>query len=529
MSKEYSRRLFIQHSILFSTALTGGGMLSDLFLCCSTMGNNPNIIIIYADDLGYGDVGCYGAKKVQTTHIDRLAREGIRFTQAYSTAATCTPSRYSLLTGEYAWRREGTGIARGDATLIIEPGYLTLPALLDRAGYTSGVVGKWHLGLGEGRPDWNGEIKPGPLEIGFDYSFIIPATGDRVPCVYVENHHVVGLDPNDPIQVSFDGKVGDDPTGRTHPEMLKVQADDQHSDTIVNGISRIGYMVGGKSARWVDEEMADVITGKAVAFIEKNQSHPFFLYFSPHDIHVPRVPSSRFIGKTEMGSRGDVIMQLDWCVGEILNMLDRLNLIQNTMVIFTSDNGPVLNDGYQDLAVEKVGNHQMTGPLRGGKYSSFEGGTRIPFLIRWPRQIQPGESDALISQVDLLSSFARLTGQSLSPGDATDSIDLLSALTGKSQKGRGRLVQEALGNHLSLRVENWKYIVPQEGARIMAGKNIETGCDLNPQLYKLDEDIGEKNNLAMAYPDVLENMQNLMDVLYKTGDRFINKSDLNIG
>ncbi|MBN2030675.1 arylsulfatase [bacterium] len=523
------RRDFIRNSILFTASATGGGVLSALLSRCSGGGNRPNIILIYADDLGYGDLGCYGAERVQTPHVDQLAREGIRFTQAYSTAATCTPSRYSLLTGEYAWRREGTGIARGDAALIIEPGRLTLPALLGRAGYTSGVVGKWHLGLGEDRPDWNGEIKPGPLEIGFDYSFIIPATGDRIPCVYVENHRVVRLDSTDPIQVSFDEKVGDDPTGRMHPEMLKVQADDQHSDTIINGISRIGYMEGGTSARWVDEEMAGVISGKAVQFIERNRHHPFFLYFSLHDIHVPRVPNSRFVGQTDMGPRGDVIVQLDWCVGEILDTLDRLNLTQNTMVIFSSDNGPVLNDGYEDQAEERVGDHRVTGPLRGGKYSSFEGGTRIPFIVRWPQKIQPGESEALISQVDFLSSFARLTGQSLSSTDAPDSVDLMSALTGESKDGRQHLVQEAMGNHLSLRMGDWKYIVPGAGAKIMAGKNIETGRDPNPQLYNLAEDVGEKNNVAANHPEVLKQMQKLMDLILKQGDRFNDISNSNIG
>ncbi len=515
------RRDFIKNTLLGSTALACTGSLSALLSRCSMNGTRPNIVLIYADDLGYGDVGCYGAERVQTPHIDQLAREGLRFTQAYATAATCTPSRYSLLTGEYAWRREGTGIARGDATLIIEPGRLTLPALLGHAGYTSGVVGKWHLGLGEGQPDWNGEIKPGPLEIGFDYNFIIPATGDRVPCVYVENHRVVGLNPDDPIQVSFEGKVGDEPTGRMHPEMLKVQADDQHSDTIVNGISRIGYMEGGASARWVDEEMAGVITGKAIQFIERNQHHPFFLYFPLHDIHVPRVPNSRFAGQTEMGPRGDVIVQLDWCVGEILDTLDRLNLTQNTMVVFTSDNGPVLNDGYQDLAEEMVGDHRMTGPLRGGKYSSFEGGTRIPFIVRWPQQIQSGESDALISQVDFLSSFARLTDQTLLQNDAPDSIDLLSALTGESQKGREHLVQEAIGEHLSLRMGDWKYIVPGAGAKIMAGKNIETGRDPDPQLYRLSDDVGEQDNMASDYPDVLKTMMGLMETLHQKGHRFV--------
>jgi len=183
--------------------------------------NRPNIVLIIADDLGYGDVSCYGATKVKTPNLDRLAGQGIRFTDAHSTSGTCTPSRYSMLTGEYAWRKKGTGILPGDAALIIDPKRATLPSVLKSAGYNTGAVGKWHLGLGDGKLDWNTEIKPSPNEIGFDYSFIIPATVDRVPCVFVENHRVVGLDAKDPITVSYQYKVGDEPTGKENPDLLR--------------------------------------------------------------------------------------------------------------------------------------------------------------------------------------------------------------------------------------------------------------------------------------------------------------------
>lgn len=211
--------------------LRGGLLLAALLLadCFSTRASaadtnrlTPNIVIILADDLGYGDIGCYGATKIPTPNVDRLASEGLRFTDAHATSATCTPARYALLTGEYPWRKKGTGILPGNAELIIAPGRTTLASMLQRAGYTTGVVGKWHLGLGgPGGPDWNGEVKPGPREIGFDYSFIMPATGDRVPCVYVENGRVAGLDPKDPIEVNYDHKIGDEPTGKEHPEVVE--------------------------------------------------------------------------------------------------------------------------------------------------------------------------------------------------------------------------------------------------------------------------------------------------------------------
>ena len=475
----------------------------------------PNIIYMYADDLGYGDVSCYGATRVRTPHLDRLAEQGVRFTNAHSPSATCTPSRYALMTGEYAWRKRGTGILPGDATLIVQPGRYTLPLMLQQAGYVTGAVGKWHLGLGEKTPDWNGEIKPGPLEIGFDYSFIFPATGDRVPCVYIEGRRVVGLDPSDPIVVNYQHPVGNEPTGKEHPELLRVHPSQGHDNTIVNGISRIGYMSGGKAARWVDEEMADVLTGKAVSFIEKHRSEPFFLYFATHDIHVPRVPNQRFVGKTPMGPRGDVIVELDWSVGQIMSVLDRLGLARDTLFIFSSDNGPVLDDGYRDQAVELAGDHKPAGPWRGGKGSIYDGGTRVPFVLRWPGKVKPGISAALIGQVDLIASLADFTGQKLPPDAAPDSFDVLPALLGRSKQGRDHLVEHA--GTIALIAGGWKLIQPRPGGPAFSGGRVETGNQPEPQLFHVAEDPAERNNVAAQYPEKVREMMARLEEFQKSG------------
>ena len=466
--------------------------------------STPNILFIYADDLGYGDTAAYGAKGVPTPHIDRLSREGLRFTSAYASAATCTPSRFSVLTGQYAFRQKGTSILPGDAALIIKSGIATLPSILKKAGYTTGAIGKWHLGLGKvgEEANWSAEIKPGPREVGFEYSFIMAATGDRVPCVFLENQKVVGLDVSDPIQVSYKQPFPGEPDGVAERDTLKMNWSHGHNNAIVNGIGRIGFMKGGKSALWKDEEMADTFTRKGVDFIQRNQKQPFFLYFATHDIHVPRVPNQRFIGKTNMGPRGDVIVQFDACVGELLSILDRLKLAENTLVILSSDNGPVVDDGYQDGAVEKLGSHKPAGPLRGGKYSIFEGGTRIPMIVRWPGRVKPGTTDAMVSQVDFAASFAALTKQSIAPGDVPDSLNVLPALLGDSKTGREFIVEHA--NVLALREGDWKYIEPGKGAKRNASTNTELGTDPGSQLYNLAQDPGETKNVAGSHPEITQ-------------------------
>lgn len=478
----------------------------------------PNIVIIYADDLGYADLSCYGAKGVETPNIDKLAQNGVRFTDGHCTAATCTPSRYSLLTGSYAFRNNAA-ILSGDAPLLIRPGTPTLAGLLQRAGYTTGVVGKWHLGLGDGAVNWNGDIKPGPLEIGFNYSFLIPATQDRVPTVYVENHRVANLDPADPITVSYDHKVGNLPTGLEHPELLKVKADTQHSNTITNGISRIGYMSGGQSALWVDEDIPFVLLDKTRRFFTDNKTKPFFLYLSYTDIHVPREPNARFRNKSSMGKRGDAIVQMDWMTGEVIKQLEELKLSENTIVIFTSDNGPVLDDGYEDKAVELVGNHHPSGPFKGGKYSVFEAGTRVPTIVYWPGRVKPGVSDAMVSQVDLFASLARLAGLSLQPSDAPDSYDMLDTWLGMDTNDRPEMLEEAFT--FAVRKGEWKYIAPQEKPTPgwMKNKKLESGLSPQPQLYNLKNDIREDRNVTTLYPEQVKELQALLQSIRKTPTR----------
>lgn len=471
----------------------------------------PNVVFIYADDLGYGDLSCYGATKLHTPNIDKLAAEGLRFTDAHCTSATCTPSRYALMTGQYPWRKQGTGVLPGDAALIIPTDKITLPKLFQNAGYQTGIVGKWHLGLGNDvNKEWNGDLKPGPNETGFDYSFIFPATADRVPTVFIENHRVVALDSLDPIQVDYKNKIGNDPTGKEHPELLKMLSSpgQGHDQTIVNGIGRIGYMSGGKKARWVDEELSLSFLSKAKQFISQNKQKPFFLYFALTEPHVPRMPATMFKGKSGLGYRGDAILQLDWTVGEIMKQLQALGLSKNTLIIFSSDNGPVLDDGYQDEAVTKLNGHTPSGILRGGKYSAYEAGTRIPFITHWPGNIKAGVSKAIISQVDLLASFAAMFKTAIPADEAFDSENMLNALSGKSLKGREILIEQ--GGPLAIRKGEWKLIEPRNGQFKDRLTNIEIGNMPEPQLFHLSEDLGEQNNVADKFPEKVKELTELL-------------------
>ena len=474
----------------------------------------PNVVLIYADDIGFGDLECYGAKGVKTPNVNKLALNGLRFTNAHSVASTSTPSRYSLLTGEYPWRKPGTDVAAGDAAMIISPDQHTVADVFKEAGYTTAAFGKWHLGLGaeSGKQNWNGPVSPALADIGFDYSYIMAATADRVPCVFIENGKVANYDPSAPIYVSYKKNFEGEPTGRENPELLyNLKHSHGHDMSIVNGIGRIGYMKGGGTALWKDENIADSITLKAVEFIEKSGDAPFFIYFATNDVHVPRFPHERFRDCSSMGLRGDAIAQFDWCVGEIIRALEEKGVLENTLIILTSDNGPVLDDGYADSAEELVGEHLPTGGLRGGKYSTFEGGTRVPFIVHWPVGIkESGVRTGLVSQIDFLDVMASITGVSGGERVSPDGAPIeKNTWLGADDGGRPFAVEMAANHTLSLIMFGWKYIEPKGGpAMVPWGPKIETGYSAEPQLYKMvDGELDENNNVAGEYPTLVSGLK----------------------
>ncbi len=479
----------------------------------------PNVVIIYGDDVGYGDVGAYGAKLIPTPHIDRLAAGGIRFTDGHCSAATCTPSRFSMLTGVHGFRYNAR-VLPPNAPLLIPTDILTLPKLFNSAGYHTGVVGKWHLGIGDGKTpvDWNGIVKPGPLEVGFKSSFLLPSTNDRVPCVYVRDHRVVNLDPNDPLYVGNSPKEVNKAGSTVYPDgradrsaMSYYQSTHGHNNSVINGIGRIGYQSGGKSALWDDETMADVFVEEAKAYIEKHKDEPFLLYFASQDIHVPRAPHPRFQGRTSLGYRGDAMVQLDEAVGEILDALDRYGLTENTIVIFSSDNGPVYDDGYDDgttvhcSSEEGEQGHDGSGIWRGGKYQIYEGGTRVPFIVRWPARIQPGTSDALVNQIDLIASFAELLAIELAADEAVDSRTSLGAFLGHDAVGQSVMIEESFG--LALRKGEWKFIQPSKPLW-PSGRP-----PMKRSLYNLESDPSETTNIIEKHPERAAEMEQQLSVM----------------
>jgi arylsulfatase A-like enzyme len=462
--------------------------------------NRPNIVFILADDLGYGDLSCYGATQVQTPQIDKLAGDGILFTDAHAPSAVCTPSRYSLLTGRYCWRTQlKYDCLFGHDTLLIEEGRMTVASLLKSGGYSTACIGKWHLGFGTDYPDWNGELKPGPNEVGFDYFFGVPVTNAQAPYVYVENHRVVGLDPRDPIRLGPDSKTN--------------------------------VMYGGASARYKPDELAFTHTRKAVEFIERSKDHPFFLYFAPNNVHSPYTPSARFHGTSSCGVYCDFIRELDWSVGEVLSALERAGIADNTLVILTSDNGGL----YSRQAYEM--GHRVNADLLGQKSDAWEGGHRVPFLARWPGKIKAGSrSDEVICLVDFLATAAAITGVELPRNAGPDSFNVLPALFGETShkpvRG-GALILESYTGMLAVREGDWMLILGrgsggstteyfkhygmrlEELGRTTTGWKVKGLGEPDPslppgQLYNLAKDRGESENLYKDHPDVVQRLTKVL-------------------
>jgi arylsulfatase A-like enzyme len=405
------------------------------------------------------------------------------------------------MTGTYPWRNKRAKILTG-ANLIIDTYEMTIPKMLKTQGYQTAIVGKWHLGLSDFKIDYNKKISPGPNEVGFDYSFIMPDTQDRVPTVYVENGNVVNLDPEDPIEVSFEKNFEGQPTGKDNPELLSMMWHHGHNGSIVNGVPRIGFMKGGEQAKWSDIDMADEFLNQAKQYINKAKESPFFLFYTLQQPHVPRTPHPRFQGASGMGARGDAIVEADWCIGELYNHLEENNLLENTIIILSSDNGPVLNDGYYDEALEKLGNHTPAGELRGGKYSLFEAGTRVPFITYWKGKIKPAVSEQIVSQIDYLNSIAAIVGSDIR---SKDGVDLSNVLFQNAGKGRSELILEAT-SRTAFRSQNWVLIPPYIGPAVSPNVNIEIGNASEYQLYNLEEDIAQQQNLAVSNPQKLIEM-----------------------
>jgi arylsulfatase A len=479
----------------------------------STVTGKPNVILIYADDLGYGDVGCYGATKVKTPNIDRLAREGRRFTDAHSASSVCTPSRYALLTGEYPFRRGLTVPVFLKSGLVVDPNRVTLADVMKQAGYQTACIGKWHLGFGIETPDWNGELKPGPLELGFDYFFGIPVVNSHPPFVYVENHRVVGLRADDPLVYGKKAETA------VLPEKM--------------GLNLIGGAAAAH-AQYEDGMVGTRLAEKSVEWIKNHPREPFFLYLATTNIHHPFTPHPRFVGTSECGPYGDFVHELDWIVGEILRTLDDTGLARNTLVIFTSDNGGMVNLGGQE-AIRR--GHRMNGNLLGFKFDAWEGGHRVPFIVRWPAQLEPGStSDQLICNVDLLATMAALTQVKLAPADGPDSLNVLPTLIGTPKTPiRNQAVFGASNpTHLAVRQGRWIYIGAKGGGGFKGTKvgdhglggpaalqfagqvnsDIEDGMlkpdAPNEQLYDLERDPTQSQNVARQHPEIAARLSTLL-------------------
>lgn len=488
---------------------------------------HPNVILINADDLGYGDLGCYGATKVKTPNIDSLARDGRLFTDAHSASAVCTPSRYALLTGEYPLRANGGKGTWGPlpitAGITIDTEKLTIADVFKSKGYETAVLGKWHLGFGEGNNDWQEPLRPGPQDLGFDYYFGVPVVNSAPPYVYVENDGIVGGNPSDPLVYLGSG---------THKEATPItkippEASQRTSNRFKGAVEAHNI--------YNDYSVGTTLAEKAVDWITENKGNPFFLYFSTTNIHHPFTPAPRFQGTSQCGLYGDFIHELDWMVGEILTCLEVNGLSDNTLVVFTSDNGGMLNLGGRNAV--RAG-HRLNGDLLGFKFGVWEGGQRVPFIARWPGQIEAGtESNQLICNVDMLATFMALTGQDIQTMEQKDSINILPALLGNPKENirKELILAPKQDTHLALRKGKWMFIPAQGSGGFTGSKphqhawggpaatafigsensDIENGAfkDNAPpaQLYNLESDVSQTKNLYHEYPEVVQEMETLLN------------------
>jgi len=473
----------------------------------------PNIVMIFVDDLGYGDLSCYGATMLKTPNIDELSKQGRKFTDAHSSSAVCSPSRYGMMTGMYPHRKNFWGPVTNSSACTIKQEQETLASLTKKAGYQTAFFGKWHLGFGNIRPNWNGDLKPGPLELGFDYFYGIPCANSVPPYVYIENHRVVGLDPKDPIGTKK--KI----YAKALPE---------------KGAGKIG---GGKKAHelYVDEEIGTNLTERSIKWMEeRDKEKPFFLLLSTTNIHHPFTPNSKFKGTSECGIYGDFVHELDWMTGQIMEALEKQGLTKNTLFIFTSDNGGMLNHTGQKTI--KKG-HQINGKLLGSKFGAWEGGHRVPMIIRWPGNVPAAStSDELISHIDFLATFSEIINQPLK--NPEDSKNQLITITGTPKKAIRETLMICPNSpyHLSIRKNNWVYI-PRRGEGGFQSNKVgnhllggpaavkfmgKTNSDvqdgkLKPnaqkaQLYNLSDDVSQTKNIYDEHPEIVKELDQLLEV-----------------
>ena len=484
-----------------------------LLIACSQAASKPNIVFILCDDLGYGDVSCFNPEgKIRTPNIDRLAREGMRFTDAHSSSAVCTPTRYALLTGRYNWRsRLQRGVLGGLSPRLIEERRLTVPAFLKQHGYHTACIGKWHLGMDWARREgkdvsplsietaaqvWNVDygkrIENGPNSVGFDYYFGISASLDMVPYTFIENDRVVSL-----------------PTEERDFEMFLGRA---------KGRTRKGPAAPGFEA----EDVLPELTKAAVRYIGERAEasrggEPFFLYVPFASPHTPILPTAEWQGKSGLNHYGDFVMQQDGAVGEIMKALDEHRLSANTLFIFTSDNGCSPQADFRELR-EK--GHEPSGQFRGAKADIYEGGHRVPFIARWPGKVKPGSRTAALAGLqDLFATCAELLDENLPPNAGEDSISFLGLFLGDGDKHqREALVHHSINGSFAIREGPWKLILcPGSGGWSAPRPGREERGLPTVQLYNLDNDPAERENVQEEHPGIVSRLTELLERYVREG------------